>query len=95
MCGGISHLFTIIPAPYFKKINGNKSVKAFVDGITATVIGSLIGAVAVIAGGNIFDLTTALIAVASAFAVYYIKRNAELYIVFFAAIIGLILKLLL
>lgn len=41
-------LFTVLPAPYFKKIANDKSIKAFVDGITAAVIGALVGAVAVI-----------------------------------------------
>ncbi|RFS13526.1 chromate transporter [Emticicia sp. C21] len=87
------YLFTVIPAPYFKKISGNRSVKAFVDGITATVVGSLIGAVVVIASGNIVDLITALIAVFSAFIIYHIKQNAELYIIFFASLTGVLLKL--
>ena len=34
------YLFTVIPAPYFKKISQNNSIKAFVDGITAGVIGA-------------------------------------------------------
>src|SRR5437667_1434641 len=39
------YLFTVIPAPYFKKIAKNTSIKAFVDGITAAVVGALVGAV--------------------------------------------------
>jgi chromate transporter len=37
----------IIPAQCFKKIAKNISIKAFVDGITAAVIGALAGAVIV------------------------------------------------
>ena len=33
------YLFTVLPAPYFKKIAKNTSIKAFVGGITATVVG--------------------------------------------------------
>jgi chromate transporter len=43
------YILTVIPAPYFKKIAKNQSIKAFVDGITASVIGALTGAVAIIA----------------------------------------------
>jgi chromate transporter len=43
------YLLTVIPAPYFKKIAKNTSIKAFVDGITAAVIGALMGAVVIIA----------------------------------------------
>lgn len=89
------YLFTVIPAPYFKKISGNRSVKAFVDGITATVVGSLIGAVVVIASGNIVDWATLLIAIISGLVISLFKKNSELYIIFCAAIIGLYLKLFL
>ena len=86
------YLFTVIPAPYFKKIAKNKSIKAFVDGITAAVIGALVGAVIVIATRSIIDIPTALIAVASVLALIYIKKIQEPYIILVAAIVGLILK---
>lgn len=86
------YLFTVIPAPYFKKIAKNTSIKAFVDGITAAVIGALVGAVIVIATRSITDITTALIALATILALIYIKKIQEPYIILIAAIIGLILK---
>ncbi|SMO67933.1 chromate transporter [Solitalea koreensis] len=89
------YLFTVIPAPYFKKIAKNASIKAFVDGITAAVIGALVGAVIVIAIRSIIDIPMALIAVASILALVYIKKIQEPYIILVAAIIGFILKSLL
>ncbi len=86
------YLFTVIPAPYFKKIAKNTSIKAFVDGITAAVIGALAGAVVIIAIRSIVDIPTALIAVASMLALIYVKKIQEPYIILIAAIIGLILK---
>jgi chromate transporter len=86
------YLFTVIPAPYFKKIAKNTSIKAFVDGITAAVIGALVGAVVIIAIRSIIDIPTALIAVASMLALIYVKKIQEPYIILVAAIIGLILK---
>ncbi|MFT3845478.1 MAG: chromate transporter [Lacibacter sp.] len=86
------YLFTIIPAPYFKKIAKNQSIKAFVDGITAAVIGALGGAVIVIASRSILDIPTALIAVAAILALLYIKKIREPYIIVLAAIIGLLVK---
>lgn len=58
----------------------NKSIKAFVDGITAAVIGALAGAVIVIATTSILDVTTALIVLASVFALNYIRKIQKLYI---------------
>ncbi len=89
------YLFTVIPAPYFKKIAQNQSIKSFVDGITAAVIGALVGAVVVLAFRSITDIPTALIAIASVFALIYIKKIQEPYLILIAAIIGVILKTLL
>jgi chromate transporter len=86
------YLFTIICAPYFKKYGNNKSIKSFVEGITASVIGSLVGAVIIIGTRSITDITTAIIAVVSVMALIYVKKIQEPYIILIAAIIGLILK---
>ena len=87
------YLFTIIPAPYFKKIANNLSIKAFVDGITAAVIGALAGAVIVIATRTLSDIPTVLIAIATIFVLLYFKKIPEPYLIFAAAGIGIIIKL--
>ncbi|MCB9074235.1 MAG: chromate transporter [Chitinophagales bacterium] len=86
------YLFTVIPAPYFKKYGNNKSIKAFVEGITATVIGALVGAVVIIGMRSITDIITALIAIATILALIYIKKIQEPYIILVAAILGLAIK---
>lgn len=86
------YLFTIVCAPYFKKYGNNKSIKSFVEGITASVIGSLVGAVVIIGTRSITDITTAIIAILSILALIYIKKIQEPYIILISAIIGLILK---
>ena len=89
------YLFTVIPAPYFKKISKNRSIKAFVEGITAAVVGALVGAVIVIATRNIFDIPTALIAFATMFALLKLKKLQEPFIIAVAAILGIFIKLVL
>ncbi len=86
------YLLTIFPAPYFKKIAKNQSIKAFVDGITAAVIGALMGAVVVIALRSIIDVPTAAIAVATIAALVFIKKMQEPYLILAAAALGLLLK---
>lgn len=88
------YLFTVIPAPYFKKISKNKSIKAFVDGITAAIIGALVGAVIVIAVRTIVDIPTALIAIGTILILSYIKKIQEPHIIGIAAIIGVLIKLI-
>lgn len=86
------YLFTVLPAPYFKKIAKNTSIKAFVDGITAAVVGALVGSVFVIATRSIVDWPSAIIAATTILALIYIKKLQEPYIILCAAIIGFLLK---
>jgi chromate transporter len=86
------YLLTVIPAPYFKKIAKNQSIKAFVDGITAAVVGALVGAVIVIATRSITDIPTAMIAIATIFALIYSKKVQEPYIIAVAALLGILIK---
>jgi chromate transporter len=89
------YLFTVIPAPYFKKYAKNTSIKAFVDGITEAVVGALVGAVIVIAVRGLIDIPVAVIALATIIALIKIKKIQEPYIILIAAVIGLVLKLVL
>jgi chromate transporter len=88
------YLFTVALAPSFKKIAKNVSIKAFVDGITASVIGALVGSVIIIGLRTIIDIPTAIIAVAAVLALLYIKKIQEPYIIGLAAIIGILIKTL-
>jgi chromate transporter len=85
------YLFTIIPAPYFKKYGKVPGVVAFVDGITAAAIGAITGSVIVIAKRSIIDIPTALIAVATIALLWKFKKLQEPIIVAAAAVIGLII----
>jgi len=85
-------LFTVVLAPHFKKIAKNKSVKAFVDGITAAVIGALVGSVIIIAMRSIIDISTLLIAIGAILLLIYTKKIQEPYLILIAALLGIIIK---
>ncbi|AYQ34899.1 chromate transporter [Runella sp. SP2] len=87
------YLFTVLPAPYFQKIAKNASIKAFVDGITAAVVGALVGAVGVIGLRSIVDIPTALLALVAALTLIYSKKIQEPYIILVAAAIGFVVKI--
>ena len=53
------YLFTILPAPWFKRHRDNPQLKAFVDGATASATGAITGAVIVLGVRAIIDLPTA------------------------------------
>jgi chromate transporter len=86
------YLFTVIPAPYFHKYGKHPSIKAFVDGITAAVVGALAGAVIVIAMRTIKDISTFTIALATIALLLKTKKVKEPIIILAAAVIGLLLK---
>nr|WP_315540457.1 chromate transporter [uncultured Comamonas sp.] len=84
------YLFTVIPAPYFKKYGKRPDVIAFVNGVTAAAIGSIAGAVIVIGQRSISDWITAALAIATAAILWRFKKLPEPVIVVAAALIGLI-----
>ncbi|GGH50481.1 chromate resistance transporter [Comamonas phosphati] len=84
------YLFTVVPAPYFKKYGKRPDVIAFVDGVTAAAIGSIAGAVIVIGQRSISDWITAALAIATAAILWRFKKVPEPFIVLAAAVIGLI-----
>lgn len=88
------YLFTVALAPSFKKIAKNPSIKAFVDGITGSVIGALVGAVIIIATRAIVDIPTTAIALFSVLALIYIKQAKEPYLILASAIIGVLIKVI-
>jgi len=88
------YLFTILPAPYFHKYGKHPSIKAFVDGITAAVVGALAGSVIVIAIRTIRDVPTAIIAIVTIIILLRVKKIKEPQIILVAALVGIILKLL-
>jgi len=83
------YVFTIVPAPWFKRHRDNPQLKAFVDGATAAATGAITGAVLVLAVRAITDLPTAAIALIS-LAVLWRYKIPEPIIVSVAGLVGLI-----
>jgi len=86
------YLFTVIPAPYFKKYGKHPSIKAFVDGVTAAAIGAIIGVVFVLGKRQITDVVSAVIAVLTILVLVRFKKIQEPIIILIAAVLGLLIK---
>ena len=89
------YIFTVLPAPYFKKYGKHPGLKAFVDGVTAAAIGAIAGAVIVLAKRNLTDVTTIMIALTTIALLLRFKKLREPYIILVAALTGIILKIVL
>jgi len=82
------YLFTVIPAPYFKKHGKRAGLLAFVSGATAAAIGSIAGSVIVIGQRSITDWLTAALAIGTTALLWKFKKLTEPVIVVAAALIG-------
>jgi chromate transporter len=87
------YLFTVIPAPYFKKYGKHPAIKAFVDGVTAAAIGAIAGAVLVLGKRTLTDIPTVVIALSTAAILFRFKKIQEPFIILAAALIGIAIKL--
>ena len=90
------YLFTIVPAPYFKKHGKRPGIAAFVDGVTAAAVGAIAGSVIVLGRRTLLDSgtlqITKCIVVAIALALLWkFKKLPEPIVVLGAAVAGLLL----
>jgi chromate transporter len=85
------YLFTVLPAPYFKKYGKRPALLAFIGGVTAAAIGAITGAAIVLAERSIVDVPTALLALATVAVIWKLKKLPEPIVVAIAAIIGVFL----
>ncbi|MCS3795123.1 chromate transporter [Niastella sp. OAS944] len=86
------YLFTVIPAPYFKKYGKHPGIKAFVDGVTAAAVGAIAGAVLVLAKRQLTDVISCAIAVVTILVLLKFKKIPEPVIIVVAALLGLLIK---
>lgn len=91
------YLFTILPAPYFKKHGKRPGIVAFVDGVTAAAVGAIAGACVVLGRRTIFDsnwtpqIPKVVLLLITVAILLRFKKLPEPFIVLGAAIVGLLL----
>ncbi len=86
------YLFTILPAPYFKKYGRLPGVKAFVDGVTAAAIGAIAGAVLVLGRRSLTDIATVSIALVTIAVLLKFKNLKEPLVIAVAAVTGVLIN---
>jgi chromate transporter len=87
------YLFTVLPAPYFKKWGKHPTIKAIVDGITAAAIGAIAGAVIVLGRRQITEFISLGIALATILLLLRFKKLQEPFIIIIAAVLGIVIKM--
>ncbi len=89
------YLFTVLPAPYFRKYGKHPGIKAFVDGVTAAAIGAISGAVIVLGKRSLTDGWTIGLALITILTLYRFRKVPEPLIILLAAVAGIVLKTIL
>ena len=86
------YLFTVIPAPHFRRLSRSRALKAFVDGVTAAATGAIAGAAFVLGRRALVDATTVAIALGTLVVLVRIKRVPEPVLIAAAAVLGVLVK---
>jgi len=86
------YLFTIVPAPYFRRFSKNPSLKAFVDGVTAAATGAIGGAAFVLGRRALVDVATVVIALVTFGILVRFKKVQEPLLIAAAAAAGLVIQ---
>jgi chromate transporter len=85
------YLFTVIPAPYFRRVAKNLQIAAFVIGVTAAATGAIAGAAFVLGRRALYDVPTVLICLVTLFVVTKFKKVQEPLVIVVSGLIGLAL----
>jgi chromate transporter len=88
------YVFTVVPAPHFRRLSRIGALRAFVDGVTAAATGAIAGAVVVLGRRALVDVSTVAIALASLAALASFKRLREPVLVLAAGVTGVALTAL-
>jgi chromate transporter len=86
------YLLTILPAPYFRKFAQNRSIKAFVDGVTSAATGAIAGAAFVLGKRAVFDVPTVLICLLTLAVIFRVKKVPEPLVIAAAGVVGILVR---
>lgn len=86
------YFFVILLAPFYRRIAANRTLAAFVSGVTAASCGALIGAAIVLGRRAIHDLPTATIAATAWLLLWGLRRLPEQFVLAAAAAVGLVVR---
>jgi chromate transport protein ChrA len=86
------YVFTVLPAPHFRRLSQNRSLRAFVEGVTAAATGAIAGAVVVLGRRALVDVTTVGIALGGLLVLLLLKRVPEPALIAAAGALGILLQ---
>ena len=86
------YLFVVLLAPHYRRVADNRSVKAFVNGVTAAACGAISGGAFVLGRRAIVDLPTAAIFTVALVLLSLVRKLPEPVLILAAGAAGLVLR---
>ena len=86
------YVFTVIPAPHFRRWSQNRPIRAFIDGVTAAATGAIAGAAFVLGRRAIVDMATLAIAGGALAVASGFRKVSEPVLILVAGVVGIFLK---
>jgi chromate transporter len=86
------YVFTVLPAPYYRRFARNRQIHSFVQGVTAAATGAIVGAVLVLGRRALVDLPSASIAAVTLLALLGLGRLPEPVVILLAGAAGLLIR---
>ena len=84
-------LIVLFGAPYYRRFAQNTQVKAFVQGVTASAVGAIAGAVFILARRSLIDIPTVLIGLATLALLMFTKKIPEPIVILVAGAVGILI----
>jgi chromate transporter len=85
------YLFTVVPAPYYRRFAQNRQIKMFVGGVTAAATGAIAGAAFVLGRRALVDAWTVAIALVTLLVLTKTKKVPEPILILVAGVLGFII----
>jgi chromate transporter len=86
------YLFTVLPAPYYRRYARNPRINAFVAGVTAAATGAIAGAAFVLAKRALVDVPTVLIGAGTLVLLFRARRLPEPAVILAAGLLGMAIQ---
>jgi chromate transporter len=86
------YVFTVVPAPHFRRWSKNQAIRAFVDGVTAAATGAIAGAAFVLGRRAVVDLATLAVALSVLGVASRFRRVPEPLLILLAGLVGVLLR---
>jgi chromate transporter len=86
------YVFTVVPAPHFRRLSRIPAIRDFVDGVTAAATGAIAGAACVLGRRALVDIGAVAVAAATLLVVSKLRKVPEPAVILAAGLLGVMVR---